>query len=382
MEKKDKSSARKKSSRRKIRFGVIGLGHIAQEAVLPAFRHAKRDVELTALISGDDKKLKVFGRRYQVPFLYSYGDFDRCLEESGVQALYIALPNRMHYEYALKALERGVHVLCEKPLALTEADCLALVRASRASGAKLMTAYRLHFDQANLKAVHHARKSLGHLRAFVSTFSYQIKDRENIRLEGADGGGPIWDIGTYCINAARYFFKEEPLSVSAQSVAGDRRFKEVPEALAVTMKFPQDRLASFFVSFGCGASAAYDVLGEKGRLHMENAYEYVEPREVTLTVGEKKKSFRFAKSDQFAPELVYFANCIRRNVEPEPSGLEGLADVRVVLAIEEAASTGKVVELGRPPVGVARKKRATLKQWIQRPAVRKPSTVHVSSPSA
>lgn len=365
----------------RIRYAVIGLGHIAQSAVLPAFRHAKKDADLKALISGDSAKLKVFGRRYKVKNLYPYERFEECLDSGEIDALYVATPNRLHVDFAERALEKGIHVLCEKPLALSEEDCRRLIKAANRSGARLMTAYRLHFDQANLKAAKLAREKLGRLRLFNSVFSYQIKDRENIRLEKADGGGPLWDIGIYCINAARYFFRDEPLEVTAQSVAGDSRFEEVPEALAVTMKFPGDRLASFQVSFGAGESAALDVLGTKGRLHMEAAYEYVMPREITISLGEKKQKIRIGKSDQFAPELVYFSRCIRERRKPEPSGEEGLADVRVILAIEESLKKGKAISLGRLPSSLANKKRPDLGQWIQRPAVRKPKTVHVKSAS-
>lgn len=364
-----------------IRYAVIGLGHIAQAAVLPAFRHARKDAKLSALISGDPKKLKELGERYKVDNLYSYEQFDECLESGEIDALYIALPNRLHVDFAESALRKGIHVLCEKPLALTVEDCQRLIEASRRSGAKLMTAYRLHFDQANLKAVKLAHEKLGRLRLFNSVFTYQIKDLENIRLEKADGGGPLWDIGVYCINAARYFFRDEPEEVTAQSAAGDSRFNEVPEALSVSMKFPGERLAAFQVSFGAGESAAYDVLGTKGRLHMEAAYEYVMPREITLTLGEKKQKTRIAKSDQFAAELVYFSRCIRENRKPEPSGEEGLADVRIMLAVEESIRKGKAVALPRPPRKLANKKRPGLGQWIQRPAVRKPKTVNVKSAS-
>ena len=372
---------RKSSEKRsKVKFGVIGLGHIAQSAVLPAFLHAKKDVELAALISGDAKKLKVLAKKYKVASTYSYEEFDQCLE-SGIDALYIALPNALHAAYAVRALKKGVHVLCEKPLAVTEEECQKIIQAAKSSGAKLMTAYRLHFDEANLKAVELAKTKIGDPRFFSSNFSYQIQDRKNIRLREEEGG-PLWDIGIYCLNAARYVFRDEPTEVMAMATKNtDARFTEVPESVAVLLRFPGERLASFNVSFGSEATASFSVVGSKGKILLENAYEYVEKRELELKVGEKTKKFSFKKVDQFAPELIYFADCIRNNRNPEPSGAEGLADVRALLAIEESIQKKKMVSLGRIPRSIAEKKRPTIKLMMRRPPVKKPVTIHTTSPS-
>jgi predicted dehydrogenase len=295
--------------------------------------------------------------------------------------VYIALPNSLHAEYTVRALQRGIHVLCEKPLALTEADCRRMVEAAEESGAKLMTAYRLHFEEANLKAIRLAREKLGNLRYFSSTFSFQIRDRDNIRLEAKEGGSPLWDLGVYCINAARYFFRDEPLAVMAIGAnGGGARFREVQEMSSVLMKFPGERMANFTCSFGAGDSAAYDVVGEKGRLHMEAAYEYAFPREMVLTVGEKKQKLRFKKVDQFAPELLYFAQCIRQNRSPEPSGLEGWADVRIIRAIEQSMKSGRAVMLPATPRKLAGKARPSFDQWIERPPVKEPEVLRADAP--
>ncbi len=375
--------ANRKKDTGKIKFAVVGLGHIAQTAVLPAFLHARSHVELAALVSGDQKKLGKLSRKYKVKNLYTYDEFDACLESGQIDAVYIALPNSLHADFTVRALRRGIHVLCEKPLALSEADCRRMVEASQESGAKLMTAYRLHFDEANLKAIRMAREKLGNLRYFSSTFSFQVRDRDNIRLDAKEGGNPVWDLGIYCINAARYFFRDEPEFVTALGAnGGEARFRETQEMTSVLMKFPGERLANFVCSFGAGDSAAYDVVGTKGRLHMEAAYEYVLPHEMTITVNEKSKKMRFKKVDQFAPELIYFADCIGKGRTPEPSGLEGWADVRIIRAIEQSMRTGRTVKLPTTPRELERKARPVIGQWIERPPVKKaPPLVRASSPS-
>ena len=141
-------------SRRKVRYAVVGLGHIAQVAVLPAFRNSANS-ELFALVSGDPDKLEKVGKKYELEHLYSYDDYSRAL--SNVDAVYLTLPNHLHREYAVRAAAAGVHVLCEKPMAVTSEDCKAMIEAAKQNHAKLMIAYRLHFEAGNLEAIRLAR---------------------------------------------------------------------------------------------------------------------------------------------------------------------------------------------------------------------------------
>ncbi|HEU4430243.1 MAG TPA: Gfo/Idh/MocA family oxidoreductase, partial [Myxococcota bacterium] len=243
-------TARSTSERRRggapVRYAVAGLGHIAQIAVLPAFGHARRNSELCALISDDPAKLRKLGARYRVDHLAPYAGFEEALRKSNADAVYIALPNTMHREYTERAARVGVHVLCEKPLAPNAADCDAMIRSASENGVKLMTAYRLHFDPANLEAVKLAGSGkLGELRAFSSTFTMQVKPG-NTRLDADLGGGPLLDIGIYCINAARMLFAAEPIEVlAARATSDDARFAEVAEMVSAVLRFPGQRLATF-----------------------------------------------------------------------------------------------------------------------------------------
>jgi predicted dehydrogenase len=138
------------SSRSKIPYAVVGLGHIAQVAVLPAFK-STRNSEIVALVSGDPQKRKSLGKKYRVAQVFSYEKYDQVLPL--VDAVYLALPNHLHKEYAVGAAEAGVHVLCEKPMAVTEEECEAMIAAAEKSRIKLMVAYRLHFEKGNLEAI-------------------------------------------------------------------------------------------------------------------------------------------------------------------------------------------------------------------------------------
>lgn len=200
----------------------------------------------------------------------------------------------------------------------------------------------------------------------------------NIRLETELGGGPLYDIGIYCINAARYLFGAEPEEVAAFRVRGrGRRFEEVDEAVSAILRFPADRLATFTCSFGASDVSAYRTVGTQGSLRVEPAYEYAEALRHELMLGGKRTVRRFRKRDQFAAEFLYFSSCILENRTPEPSGAEGLNDVRVIEAIQRAARTGKPQRVR----GLMRTKRPTLTQEIRRPPVEKPRVVKVASAS-
>jgi predicted dehydrogenase len=374
-----RKQAKKQAEKRKIRYGVVGLGHIAQVAVLPAFTHAE-NCELAALVSDDPEKLEKLGRRYKVKARFSYQQFDECLGSGVVDAVYIALPNHLHREYAVRAARAGVHVLCEKPMAVTEDDCLAMIRAAEENGVKLMVAYRLHFEESNLKAIDLVQSGrLGDPRLFDSVFSMQV-EMGDIRLNPREqGGGPLYDIGIYCINAVRNLFGAEPMEVVAFSANnGESRFEQCEEITSAILRFPgRERLASFTCSLNGADVSTYRVVGTKGDLTMDPAYEYAAELKQRLTIDGRTRERTFPKRDQFAPELISFSECILTGAAPEPSGWEGLADVRVIRALYRSSDTGQPVTL-EP---FSKEDRPGLEQELHRPPVNKPQLVNTESPT-
>jgi len=244
----------------------------------------------------------------------------------------------------------------------------------------LMIAYRLHFEAGNLEAIRLARSGqLGDLRMFTSEFSQQAAD-DNVRVTEftAQGGGPLYDMGVYCINAARYLFSTEPTEVFAAAAnGGDERFQHVEEMTSVVMRFPQERLATFTCSFGAADVSSYALIGTKGVLRVDPAYEYAMAIKHQLTIGERRTTRTFPKRDQFAAELDYFSECILKDKELEPSGSGGWADVRIVEAICESMRMKRAVRLPELPV----RKRPTMGQEIHRPAHGKPQMIHTKPPS-
>ena len=277
------------TSTRTIRYAVVGLGHIAQVAVLPAFAHARRNSRLTAVVSGDRTKRREIAKRYRLERAFDYDEFDECLQS--VDAVYIALPNSMHADYTIRAARAGVHVLCEKPMAVTAAECRQMIAACRRGQVKLMIAYRLHFETLNLSAIELARNGrLGELKFFNSSFSMTVR-RGDIRTRRAYGGGTLYDIGVYCINAARNLFRAEPTEVSAVSVnSGLSTLAEIDETTAAILRFGDDRVATFVTSFNASDVASYRIVGTRGHLHADPAYEYAEGLEYSLTIRRQNDS--------------------------------------------------------------------------------------------
>jgi glucose-fructose oxidoreductase len=365
-------------SNKKIRYAVVGLGSLAQEAVLPAFQHAENS-ELAAHGSGDGEKREELGRRYGCP-VYSYEQFEECLASDKVDAAYIVLPNHLHRQYAERAARAGIHVLTEKPMAQNEEECRRMIEVTRSAGVKLMTAYRLHFEEANLEAIRVCQSGkLGDPRIFHSAFCQQVAPG-NVRLDQPveQGGGPLFDMGIYCINAARYLFRDEPVEVTAfRASNGDERFNKTEEMLSVLLRFPKDRLADFTVSFGASKVGRYSVIGTKGMLTADPAYSYAKDIKLRISTENETLELTFPSSDQFAPELIYFSDCILNDREPEPSGEEGLIDVQIIQAAYRACETGNSV-----PIGVtSRRTRPQPSQEIHRPPVQEPELVNAKMPS-
>ena len=262
-------------------------------------------------------------------------------------------------------------------MAPTEEDCEAIIAASGRSGAKLMIAYRLHFDEATLQSIEavHSGK-IGEPRIFSSVVGQQVAG-SNSRTQASHWAGPIPDMGAYPINAARMFFGGEPTEAFAYAASiHEARFAEIDEMVSVLLRFPGDRLAQFVVSYGTNPVSECRMVGTKGDLRLSPAFAYDKPIEQWLTVGEKTEHTKFPRRDQFGGETKYFSDCILDDHHPEPDGLEGLADVRVMKAIEESLRSGKPAEVRSQ----GHKSPPSIEQVEKLPAVEPGELVHAAPP--
>jgi glucose-fructose oxidoreductase len=202
--------------------------------------------------------------------------------------------------------------------------------------------------------------------------------RGDIRTKRTYGGGTLYDIGVYCINAARNLFRAEPTQVSATSInSGLATLAEIDETTAATLRFGDNQVATFVTSFNASDVAAYRIVGTKGHLHADPAYEYAEGLAYTATIDGRTTKKVLGKRDQFAPELLSFSDCILNDTQPEASGEEGLQDVRIVQALYRSARTGRPVRIGP----FRKRRRPTLRQEIARPGVKKPALIKVQGAS-
>jgi predicted dehydrogenase len=363
----------------KIRWAVVGQGHFAQTSILPAFAHARENSELVAIFSGDERKRRQLARRHHAEFALPYEELDDFLRSGQVQAVYLAVPNHKHRALTLAAARAGVHVLCEKPMAVTTRDCRDMIAACEDHRVKLMIAYRLHLERGNLTAIDEIRRGrIGEPRYFTSSYSYPLTEDDNVRaLPTEEGGGPLYDIGIYCINAARYLFADEPVEATALTATApdDPRFADTEEQVSAVLRFPGERLASFTAGFGASAVSRYTVSGTRGSVTLEPAYTHSGRRQLQVE-GKRTRKMSFPDRDQVAPELVYFADCVLRDREPEPSGWEGFHDVAVIEAIMDSARTGRKIAIELEQ----RRQRPTKGQAIDKPPAREPSPIHAEAP--
>jgi predicted dehydrogenase len=363
-----------------VRYAVAGLGWIAQQSVLPAFRNAGRNSRLVALVSREADKRQQLAERYDVPITCDDDGYDALLESGDVDAVFIALPNHLHADYSIRAARRGVHVLCEKPMAVTSDECRAMITAAREHDVRLMIAYRLHFEAANLRAVERiAAGDVGEPRLFASLNTQNV-EAGDIRLKRATGGGTLPDIGLYCINAARYLFRAEPTSGWATGASrDDERFREVAEMTSAVLHFPGERLATFACSFGSASASELRVIGTKAELRVENAYAFKGDRRHVFIEDDDVTTDTFSDRDQFGPQLLYFSDCVRDGREPEPDGEEGLIDTLIIEGLHRSMETGNRVEFEGLP---QRTRRPTLEQEIHCPPVHEEEMIGVRDPTS
>ena len=340
----------------RIGFAVVGLGHLALGQVLPAFSHS-RYARPVALVSGDrSKALKVAAQHgIQERAIYDYSTYDRLADNPEVKVIYIALPNAMHAEYTMRGARAGKHILCEKPMAVSVEEAEQMTRACQSAGVKLMLGYRSQYepmDRAIVKMLREGR--LGRPLHFVSSNSQDQGDPGQWRLSRRmAGGGPLVDVGIYCLNAARFLTGEEPNEVLGQveQLAGDARFREVESSVQFMLRFPSGFAASCNASYACHRSQFFRLECSDGWTEMNPAFAYDGLRlgyGRTLEGTDQVTDIEVPARDQFATELDHMAECVVRDRRPHTGGEEGLQDMRIIAAIYESARLGSRVRLEQP----------------------------------
>ncbi len=334
---------------RKLGWCIVGLGRISMGQFMPGVA-LSRTGKLVALVSGHREKAERQAAMYNVPSpsIYDYTNFDEIAANKDIDAVYIALPNSMHAEYTIRAAHAGKHVLCEKPMATSLEDCRKMIEVCQKKKVKLMIAYRCQYQPVHLKAIELIRSgALGQVQTIESSFGFNIAAGEWRLNKKMAGGGPLVDVGIYCLNASRYLTSEEPAEIKAVAsiIDHDGRFAEVEENDAWTMRFPSGILASCSTTYGAtGTGGILRVKGSKGWLKMDPAFPYQGIHLTGSLVGDQ----RFDMPDpqhqpaQFTAEADYFADCVWNDRDPKTGGEEGLRDMTYISEIYKSAGVDEV----------------------------------------
>jgi predicted dehydrogenase len=336
------------SGDRKIGYCIIGLGRISMDHFMPAVLSSKNS-RITGLVSGHRDKALAQAAKYGVPesSIYTYENMDQFKNNPAIDAVYVALPNSMHAEYTIRSARAGKHVLCEKPMATSVADSLAMIKACKDANKKLMIAYRCHYEPTNLRAMQLIRDGrLGKIQAIESANGFKATPNQWRLDRKLAGGGPLMDMGVYSLNACRYLTGEEPSEIKAFSsvIDHDGRFDTVEENVSWTMKFPSGAVASCNTSYGATMNGFYRVHGSLGFLYAEPAFSYqglhltgqfADPAGGKPTILDEPNTD--SDPSQFIAEADYFAGCVLEDKTLKTAGEEGLLDMQYMSRIYESS---------------------------------------------
>jgi len=334
---------------KKLGWAIVGLGSLSINQILPAFAKCEKS-KVVAFVSGHPDKANKLALRYEVnnKNIYNYQNYDSIKDNPDVDVIYIVLPNGMHAEYTVRGLQAGKHVLCEKPMANTPAECQQMVDAGRKADRKLMIAYRCRYEPFNREAIRISQSGdLGPTQMILADAGFKAGDPSQWRLnKQLAGGGSMMDIGIYALNATRYLSGQEPTEVNAiiYSTPGDPRFKEVEEHVNFQLRFPSGILANCSSSYGYFHQSHFRVMGTEARLCLDPATWYSGLRmwiERDNTIEQKD----LPSVDHFATEMDHMSDCVMQNKQPLTPGEEGLRDLTIITGIYEAARSGKTVKL-------------------------------------
>ncbi|HEY6529206.1 MAG TPA: Gfo/Idh/MocA family oxidoreductase [Cellvibrionaceae bacterium] len=333
---------------RKLNVALCGLGRYAN-VLKNGFKESKY-WRLAGIVTGSDEKAKKWQAEYNLPKrnIYNYKNFDTIIHNKNIDLIYIALPNAMHKEFTLRAAKAGKHVIVEKPMAITQSDCQEMIDACKQAGVQLAVGYRLHFEPHHLEIQRLGQQKIfGPVRIIESSLGYNLAGipADDWHLKKAlSGGGPLMNLGIYCVQSSRYVLGEEPLSVTAQfgPVTMPNLFKEVEESISWQLQFPSGAVSTSTTTSNCHVDRFF-AAAERGFFELRPAMGYGPFK------GESSQGkFDFPVINQQAAQLDGIASFILTN-KPLPShisGEEGRKDMKVLEAIYRAAESGKRVQLG------------------------------------
>ncbi|HEY5057151.1 MAG TPA: Gfo/Idh/MocA family oxidoreductase [Acidobacteriaceae bacterium] len=327
-----------------IGYAAVGLGTIS--GIFMRACAKSQTAKITALVTGHpDTKGKRFAEMYGIPetSIYTYEQYEKLRDNKDVDAVYIGMPNSMHKEYTIRGAQAGKHVLCEKPMAISSAECRQMTDACRAAGRKLMIAYRVHYEPTHIQARQMIQSgAIGKVQAFEGAFGFNAGSKQWRQTKQYSGGGSLLDVGIYPLNESRWITGEEPVNFTAIASTRDTAsgiFSEIEETLAFAVKFPSGIVGSYNCTYGADMPGYLRIHGDRGSLEITHAYDYSGVHLASLG-GRNPVDITTPRTvDHFQIEAEYFANCIRTGTDPLTGGEEGFKDLLAMEAIYKAAGT-------------------------------------------
>ena len=328
--------------RNSLGFAFVGLGNYATR--LASNLADAKHCHIAGVVTGTPAKEKTWAEQYNIPDtnIYNYENYDSIANNDDIDIVYVVLPNSMHMEYVIRAAEAGKHVICEKPMALNTDQCARMIAACENNNVKLSIGYRCQFHPVHQEIIRIGQhKEMGATKVIQAGFGFRIGNPNQWRLKKElAGGGALYDVGVYCIQAARYATGEEPISVSAQEIKTDPvKFNEVDETVLWQMKFASGAIASCSTSYSSSFNSFYAAM-EGGWTRIDSAYGYG-----GQTGATSQGAIEAPESNMWAAQMDDFSLCVQEDRKSRVSGEEGLHDVRVLDAIYESIATEKPVDL-------------------------------------
>lgn len=321
----------------KINWGVISTANIGRWAVNPAIQ-ASSNGDLVAVASRDTQSAADFANQWSIP--RSYGSYEALLDDSEIDAVYIPLPNSLHREWSVKAADAGKHVLCEKPLGLSEAECREMSAAAAANNVRFMEAFMYRFHPRTERVLEMIREGVvGELKMIQSTFTFRLTKPDNIRLQPELGGGALMDVGCYCVNVSRTMAGSEPVEVQAFE---SKASTGVDNMMAGTLRFPDDVFASFECGLNTKRRESYEIGGTEASLRVADAFL---PGTEGVVIeehrdGEEPVMHSIAGIDEYQCMVEHFADCALNDSDPRYSADEAALNMRVIEALYQSARNG------------------------------------------
>ncbi len=326
----------------KLGIALVGLGIYSSGQLAPALQETKL-CYLAGIVSGSGEKKEKWKKKYDIADknVYDYKNFDSIKDNDDIDIIYIVLPNSMHAEYVIRAASTGKHVICEKPMAVTIEDCDKMIAACKEAGVLLSIGYRLHFEPYNMEIMRLAKERVyGSVKKI--TAAHGLSNAQGWRLDKElAGGGPLMDVGIYCVNAGRYITGLEPLAVQAfEGPKNDKeKFKTIEESLTWKMEYANGIIAECSCSYSEYQNHLH-VDAEKGWFEISPAYSYA---------GLKGKTsdgkMDLPQINQQAAQMDDFALAIINKKPTSVPGEIGRQDIKILQSIYKSMETGERIEI-------------------------------------